>query len=90
MSSVIIKSSSNKMTANNIAICFAPCLMWAKERSIKDIAYATKSVQVVNIMITNFEEVFGSKKDQKRLYRESYMQQKNKSLEAVMLISETL
>lgn len=57
---------------------------------MKDIAYATKSVQVVNIMITNFEEVFGNKKDQKRLYRESYMQQKNKSLEAVMLISETL
>lgn len=57
------------MTAYNIAVCFAPCIMWAKERSMKDIPYATKSVQVMNIMVTNFEEVFGSRKDQKKLYR---------------------
>ncbi len=52
------------MNADNLSICFAPCIMWAKERSMKDLAYATKSVQVVSIMLKKFEVVFGNRKDQ--------------------------
>lgn len=53
-SSVVIHSNKNKMTTDNIAICFAPCIMWAKERSAKDIGYAMKSVQVLSLMMKNF------------------------------------
>ena len=52
---VIPRSHKNKMPAQNVAICFAPCLMWAEQRSIKDLAYINKSVAVVLIMINNFE-----------------------------------
>lgn len=76
------------MSSDNLAICFAPCLMWAKERSVKDIAYASKSVKIASVMFKNFQQVFGSPKDQKKLYRQSYYQHKNKSLEPVMLISD--
>ena len=77
---VIPLQSTNKMTEQNISICFAPCLLWAPERSIKDIVYATKSVQVVSMMITHSEQIFGSHRDQKNLYRSSYLQQKKKSI----------
>jgi len=59
---VVPLSNKNKMTAQNISICFAPCLMWAEQRSIKDLAYINKSVNVVMILIENFEEIFGTKK----------------------------
>lgn len=42
------------MSSDNLAICFAPCLMWAKERSVKDIAYASKSVKIASVMFKNF------------------------------------
>lgn len=42
------------MNAQNISICFAPCIMWAQQRSFKDLVYMNKSVQVMNIMVNNF------------------------------------
>jgi hypothetical protein len=48
------------MPAQNVAICFAPCLMWAEQRSIKDLIYMSKSVGVVVLIINNFETIFGN------------------------------
>lgn len=52
---VIPRANKNKMTAQNVSICIAPCLMWAEQRSMKDLAYINKSVNVVSIMISDFE-----------------------------------
>lgn len=52
---VIPRSHKNKMPAQNVAICFGPCLMWAEQSSFKDLAYINKSVAVILIMINNFE-----------------------------------
>ena len=71
------------MTVENIAICFSPCLLWAEERSIKDLIYATKSVRVVSLMLVHSEIIFGKEKDKKRLYRESYYKQKKMSFDAI-------
>lgn len=54
LSTIVPLSNKNKMTADNLSICFAPCIMWAKERSMKDIGYATKSVKIVSMMLKNF------------------------------------
>lgn len=51
---VIPRAYKNKMNAQNISICFSPCIMWAEQRSIKDIMYMNKGVAVVALMITNF------------------------------------
>lgn len=51
---VIPRAYKNKMNAHNMSVCFAPCLMWAEQRSFKDLAYMNKSVQVLNVMINNF------------------------------------
>lgn len=77
---VIPNEKMNKMTAQNIAICFSPCLMWAEERSIKDLLHATKTVKVVMLMIQESEQIFGNSRDHKKLFRSSYLQQKKKSL----------
>ena len=49
------------MNANNLAICFAPCLLKSEKPSELDLIYATKSSHVVKTVIENFEEIFGSK-----------------------------
>lgn len=54
LTSVISQAEINKMTAQNIAICIAPCIMWAKELSINEIIYAKKSIQVLYLMLNNF------------------------------------
>lgn len=51
---VIPRSHRNKMPAQNVAICFAPCVMWAEQRSIKDLAYINKSVALFVLMLNNF------------------------------------
>ena len=85
---VIPLAQENKMTLQNIAICFAPCLMWAETRSIKDLVYATKSVRVVSHMISDFEKIFGSPKEQKKLFRSSYYEQKKKSLTEAFILEK--
>jgi hypothetical protein len=57
---VIPRAHKNKMPAQNVAICFAPCLMWAEQRSIKDLIYINKSVAVLVLIINNFETIFGN------------------------------
>lgn len=69
------------MTAENVAICFAPCIMWAKELTAKEIIYAKKSVQALLIMITKSEEVFGNKKNQNKLYRSSFFLRRKNSFD---------
>ena len=59
---VIPRAHRNKMPTQNVAICFAPRVMWAEQRSIKDLAYINKSVALFALMLNHFEEIFGSKK----------------------------
>ena len=44
---VITRETANKMSTNNVAICFAPCLMRSETPSIQDIIFTGKSVNVV-------------------------------------------
>lgn len=77
---VIPRADKNKMNTNNISICFAPCLMWAEQSSLKDLLYIHKSVHVTTIMINDFEKVFGSKKELSKVFRNSYLENQKKSL----------
>lgn len=48
------------MTANNIAICFSPCFMRSKVPSNADFANVTKAIFFINLMIKDFNFIFGS------------------------------
>jgi hypothetical protein len=52
---VISNSPFNKMTAQNISICFAPCLLRAEKASMADIIYASKCAIVTRILLDNFQ-----------------------------------
>jgi hypothetical protein len=52
---VISNSAYNKMTAQNISICFAPCLLRAEKASMADIIYASKCAIVTRILLDNFQ-----------------------------------
>lgn len=56
---VIPNEPHNKMTAQNIAICFAPCLMRAEVSGPADLIYASKCMSVNKILIEEFDYVFG-------------------------------
>lgn len=49
---VIVREKENKMNANNIAICFSPCLFRSEVSSMADLVYASKSVIYSNLLIT--------------------------------------
>lgn len=55
---VISNAAFNKMTAHNIAICFAPCLLRAQKASMADIIYASKCAITTRILLDNFQEIF--------------------------------
>ena len=78
---VVSRESKNKMNYQNVAICFAPCLMHSEVPSIQDLIYAGKSVAVVKATLEHFEEIFGDKKKQRQSYRKSYLLEKKKSIE---------
>lgn len=63
-----------------MGICFAPCLMWAEQKSMKDLVYINKSVKVVVTLLNNFEPIFGSKKEVTSLIRSSYYEQQKKNI----------
>ena len=42
--------------------------------------YSTLSINVLTSMINNFETIFGDKKAQKKLFRNTYLNQKKKSI----------
>jgi hypothetical protein len=48
------------MTAQNIAICFSPCLMRSEKPSMADFAYATKAVLYATLLINEFDYLFGN------------------------------
>ncbi len=77
---VLPKKQQNKMTIQNVGICMAPCIMWAEERSLKDLIFSSLSINILTSMINNFEAIFGDKKAQKKLFRSSYFNQKKKSI----------
>lgn len=51
---VILNQPYNKMTAQNISICFAPCLLRAEKASPADIIYASKCAIVTRMLLDGF------------------------------------
>jgi hypothetical protein len=49
------------MTAHNVAIVLAPCLLRAKSPSMMDIQYAGVLINFVERLLLNFNDVFGDK-----------------------------
>ncbi len=66
---VISKAAFNKMTAQNISICFAPCLLRAEKASAADIIYASKCAIITRILLDNFEDIFGNRLAIEKMYR---------------------
>ena len=48
------------MNAQNLAICFSPCLLHSKVPSVADLVYAGKSVTYVKMLMDEREKIFGS------------------------------
>jgi hypothetical protein len=48
------------MTSNNLAICFTPSLMRSETASMADLLNASKGVLITNILLDNFEDIFGN------------------------------
>lgn len=68
---VIPKESASKMSAHNLAIVFSPSLMRSEVPSMADLVYASKSVTVTAILISEFDEIFGSEHERKNLFKKS-------------------
>ena len=58
------------MTANNIAICFSPCFMRSEVASSADFAYTTKTIFFTNLLIKDFDYIFGSEQQRKTIFEE--------------------
>lgn len=61
----------NKMTAQNISICFAPCLFRAQKASMADIIYASKCAISTRILLDEFDYIFGDPETRQKMYRTS-------------------
>lgn len=59
------------MSANNLAICFSPSLMRSEKPSMADLINASKSVTITNILINNFEDIFGNEKERELMYKKN-------------------
>ena len=64
------------MSANNLAICFSPSLMRSEKASMADLINASKSVNITNIMLTSFEEIFGNEEQRLLMYKKSAISKK--------------
>jgi hypothetical protein len=73
---VIKNEADNKMSANNIAVCFAPCILRSKVSSFDDIANSKKAVEYCKIALNDLESIFGTEKQQEAMYRKSYLESK--------------
>lgn len=49
---VLKKEQFNKMSAQNIAICFAPCIFRSEKPSAADLVYASKGVIYCKLALT--------------------------------------
>lgn len=67
---VITQEKSSKMSLNNIAICFSPCLMRSQVQSNADLIYAGKAVGYTNLLINELDFIFGSEESRNRLFKE--------------------
>jgi hypothetical protein len=65
---VIPLQKINKMTANNVAIVMAPCIMKAKHPSMMDIQYAGVLITFLHQLLLHFHEVFGDKDKQESVF----------------------
>lgn len=65
------------MSANNLAICFSPSLMRSEVASMADIANASKAVTITNILISDFQYVFGKEEQLEKMFK-SNIRRKNK------------
>lgn len=68
---VITQQEKNKMTTQNISICFAPCLLRAEKASHADLIYASKCAMVTKLLLDDMEYIFGDKKQRNQVFRNS-------------------
>jgi hypothetical protein len=73
---VIRNEADNKMSANNIAVCFAPCILRSEVSSFDDIANSKKAAEYCKIALNDLESIFGTAKQQEAMYRRSYLESK--------------
>lgn len=71
------------MNSHNISICFSPCLMWARQASAADIVLAMKAVMYVEILINDFDFIFGDKQARNQLFQKSMLEQSLKFQETI-------
>jgi len=80
---VLPNEKYSKMSANNLAICFSPSLMRSEKASMADILNASKSVNITNIMLANFEEIFGNDEERNMMYKKSAISKKKDFTKAI-------
>lgn len=68
---VLPVSELNKMGERNLSIVMAPCLMRFPTTSMRDLLCAEKTARVVAILISQFETVFGNKRERMQVLRKS-------------------
>ena len=68
---VILNQEKNKMSSQNVSICFAPCLLRAEKASPADLIYASKCAMVTKILLDDFQEIFGDQKYCAQVFRNS-------------------
>lgn len=59
------------MGANNLAICFSPSLMRSEKTSMVDLINASKAVNITNIMLANFQQIFGTEQERNQMYKQN-------------------
>ena len=68
---VLPHEKTSKMSSHNLAICFSPSLMRSEKASMADLIYASKSVNVTEILMTDYNEIFGSEAEITRLFKKN-------------------
>lgn len=81
---VVTREKENKMSANNIAICFSPCLMRSEVASVSDLLFASKSVIYTNLLFNEFDHIFGDEEERTELFK-SNLSEHNKIFQQTVL-----
>jgi len=66
------------MTSYNSAVVLLPCLLWSEMKTLDDLTLGKNLAKVLELIIVNFEYVFGDDNEQNKKYRESSQKSKKK------------
>lgn len=57
------------MTSYNISVVLCPCLFRSESVSMNDLVYGKKLVTILEVVIVNFDFIFGNKLEQQEMLR---------------------